>query len=256
MKLRFQFVVVLLTALSFLPVQAQMGGKGGGGMAPGAPQFSATFSKLFGEHKAFTAVIQNEITQTTGNETITMPCKLSFLDGKSRLEIDLTQSKGSQIPAGMTAQLKAMGMGEMTVISLPAKDTVYLIYPGLQSYAEMVSPNGKGNDESKIKLTTAEIGKESVGGHPCVKNKVTIMDATGKPSQATVWNASDLKKFPVRIDTADENAKIKMLFSDVKFDKPEATLFDAPANYTKYTSVETMMQQALMKRMQGMGMPK
>jgi hypothetical protein len=257
MKIKVKMAVALFLALTFLPALAQTAGKGGGGMggmAPNAPQFSATFAKLFGEHKAFTATIKNDITQISGNETITMPCKLAFLDGKSRLEIDLTQSKGSQIPPGMTAQLKAMGMGEMTVISVPAKDSVILIYPGLQSYAEVASPNGKGgNDESKIKLSASELGKEAVEGHPCVKNKVLITDAQGKTSQATVWNASDLKKFPVRIDTADENAKIKMVFSDVKFDKPDARLFAPPANFTRYTSIETMMQQALMKRMQGMG---
>jgi hypothetical protein len=247
MKLKFRMAVVLFMALSFLPLQAQMGGKG---MAPGAPQFSATFSKLFGEHKAFTATLNNEITQAASKDTISMPCKLSFLDGKSRLEIDLTQSKGSQIPAGMAAQLKAMGMGEMTVISLPAKDSVILIYPGLQSYAEIKSPNGQPNDDTKTKVSTSELGKETVETHPCVKNKVIITDAAGKASEATVWNASDLKKFPVRIDTGDENGKIKMLFSDVKFDKPDAKLFEAPANFTRYTSIESMMQQAVMKRMQ------
>lgn len=140
-------------------------------------------------------------------------------------------------------------MGDMTIIFLPAKGLIYLTYPALQSYAEIAIPSGP------IKLTATELGKEAVAGHPCVKNKVTLTDAAGKAGEMTVWHASNLKKFPVRIDTADENGKIKLLFSNVKFDKPAESLFQAPASFTRYTSIETMMQQALMKRMQGM-MPK
>jgi hypothetical protein len=42
---------------------------------------------------------------------------------------------------------------------------------------------------------------------------------------------------------------ITMLFKNVKFDKPSASQFDAPKDMTKYTSMMSLMQQEMMKRM-------
>jgi hypothetical protein len=47
-----------------------------------------------------------------------------------------------------------------------------------------------------------------------------------------------------------------MLFKNVSLAKPAASLFDPPADFKKYDSVQQMMQQEMMKRMGGgMGMP-
>jgi len=251
-----RWLVVLLLAFSFSPAQGQTRSKGaaGGGMGgapvPGALQFNAAMTKLFGDHRAFTTVMEVEVKQGSAAENISMPTKLSFLEGKSRIEIDLSRAKGPQIPPGAAEQLKAMGMSDMTMISREDKQVAYLVYPGLQSYAEMKSEEG-ANDAAKIKVSTSEIGRESIDGHVCVKNKVTVTDANGKATDATVWNATDLKQFPLRIETAEGKDKVTMKFKDVKFEKPAATLFDPPASFTRYDSVQTMMQEAMMKKLLG-----
>jgi hypothetical protein len=106
-------------------------------------------------------------------------------------------------------------------------------------------------DETQLKIEITELGKETLEGHPCVKHKVVVTDTNGKQHESTVWNATDLKKFPVRIETGEGNAKARMNLTNVKFDKPDAKLFDPPANFTRYENVQTMMQQAVMKRMLG-----
>jgi hypothetical protein len=257
MKSFTSFLLVLLSMAAMSPAQAQNrprgnGGDGGlGGMAPLAPQFSTTLTKLFGDHKAFSGVKDVAMGRGTGGDSFATPCKLAFLDGKFRMEIDLTQAKGSQIPAGMTGQLKAMGMGEMTIISQEAKGVSYLVYPGLQSYAEISTADGKPVEADKVKVTITELGKETMNGHPCVKNKVVVIDQIGKTNEAIVWNATDLKKFPVHIETTDANSTVKMDFKDVKFDKPDAKLFEPPAGFARYENLQTMMQEALMKRLGG-----
>jgi len=253
----FLIVLPLMAAVCSAQPQNRPRGNGGGGglggMAPLAPQFSATLTKLFGDHKAFSTVMDVAMARGTGGDSFATPCKLAFLDGKFRMEIDLTQAKGSQIPPGMTEQLKAMGMGEMTIISQEAKGISYFVYPGLQSYAEIATSDGKPVEADKIKVEVTELGKETMNGHPCVKNKVIVIDQSGKTNEATVWNATDLKKFPVHIETTEANAKVRMDFKDVKFDKPDAKLFEAPAGFARYENLQTMMQEALMKRL---GAPK
>ncbi len=239
-------IVLFFTAL--MVAQAQLPG---GGMGPGTPQFSAAFSKLFGEHKAFSADMDMEMSDQGGKESLSTPAKISYLDGKSRLEIDLTRAKGPQLPAGMGEQLKAMGMGEMTMISQEGKTNSYLVYPSLKAYAIIPTPNNKDQDDSKIKLDSTELGKDTVDGQPCIKNRVVITEGDGTKSEATVWNATELKKFPVRIETAKDNTKVRMSFRNVKLAKPDAKLFDPPANYKRHENVQGMMQEAIMKSIQG-----
>jgi len=38
-----------------------------------------------------------------------------------------------------------------------------------------------------------------------------------------------------------------MKYSNIKFDKPDAKLFDPPVGFDKYDSMEKMMQAAIMK---------
>jgi len=66
----------------------------------------------------------------------------------------------------------------------------------------------------------------------------------------------DLKKFPVKVETIQEGNNVTMLFKDVKVSKPEAAQFEPPADFKKYDSMMSMMQQEMMKRMGGgMGQP-
>ena len=192
-----------------------------------------------------------EMTEQGSKEGLFTPAKIWYLEGKSRLEIDLTRAKGPQLPAGMGEQLKAMGMGEMTMISQEGKSSSYLVYPALQSYAVIPTPNNKEQDESKIKLDSTELGKDKIEGQECIKNRVVITEADGTKSEATVWNATQLKKFPVRIETAKDNTKVQMTFKNVKLGKPDTKMFEPPANYKKHDNVQAMMQEAIMKSIQG-----
>ena len=197
-----------------------------------------------------------QITDSSGN-TITMPGKIYFDTGKSRFEINMADMKGGNMPPNAAAQMKSMGMDQAVTIARPDQKVAYLIYPGLQSYAEIQLSNADSaptNSDYKVKIT--EIGKETMDGHPCVKNKYVVTDNQGVKHESTVWNATDLKKFPVKIQTTEQGEDVTMLFKNVSLTKPAASLFDPPAGFKKYDDVQQLMQQEMMKRMGGgMGMP-
>jgi hypothetical protein len=236
----------ILAAFCLAPSLARaQGGLMGGGKGP---QLNGALAKLFGEHKAFSANMDIEAQSGDNADAITMPAKVSFLEGKSRFDLDVTQAKGAKIPPATVAQFRAMGMAEMILISRPDKKLAYLIYPGLQSYAlnPLSDEESAGSDDFKVE--TSELGKETVDGHPCIKNKVTVTNAKGTKREFTVCNATDLKKFPVQIQTNDQGVAAKLTFKDIKFDKPQVKVFEAPTEFTKYDSMQAMMQQAMMKR--------
>ncbi|MFZ0826429.1 MAG: DUF4412 domain-containing protein [Verrucomicrobiia bacterium] len=247
MKKYFSILASVMICLGLLPAYSQPGPPGGG------PSLGGPISKLFGDNQNFSAAMEMQVTDKDG-KPISLPGKISYDTGKSRFELNLTDIKGGNLPPNAAAQMKTMGLDEMITIALPDKKTVYLIYPGLQSYAELPMPKSdSATTNSDYKMEATEIGKETIDGHPCVKNKVIVTDKEGAKHESTVWNATDLKQFPVKIQTADSGDEVIMLFKNISLAKPAASSFETPSSYTKYDNVQTLMQQQVMKRM-GAGM--
>lgn len=249
MKKHLLILTTTVLCLGMAPAFAQFGG------GPGGPKFDGAMAKLFGDNSAFSAALENQIKPKSG-ETITMPGKMAYDSGKARFEMNMGDAKGMKMPPAAAEQMKAMGFDQIITLSLPAKKLTYLIYPGLKSYVENPVPAAKDGTNDTFKVEVKEMGKETVDGHPCVQNNVIITDGQGATNEFTVWNATDLKKFPVKIFRVEQSMEVTMLFKDIVLAKPAASAFEVPAGYTRYDSMQTMMQTEMMKKMGGgMGMP-
>jgi hypothetical protein len=250
MKKLCLFATVAVLAVQSSSLRAQPGSPGGMGGMPG-PRYSVSLTKLFGDNTGFSATVENQVKQQGGN-MMSIVGAISFLEGKSRFEMDMSKAKGAGIPAGASEQMKAMGMDTMISITRPDKKLTYLVYPGLKAYAEIpLTDSGSESPVDKFKIEPTELAKETVDGHPCVKNKVVVTDGKDGKHEFVVWNATDLKKFPIKIEQKDGSTEMTSLYKDIKFAKPDAALFDPPAGFTKYDNVMTMMQQEMMKRVGG-----
>ena len=244
-KMKSTFGILFIGGLCLSLAQGQ---PGPAGMA-GGPSISPSTAKLFGENSAFTAELEM---QTMGGIPTTLPGKIAFDHGKSRFELDMAAAKSAQMPPGAAAQMKAMGMDKLIAISRPDKQVQYMVYPGLNGYVEMpiTNPNATVSPDD-FKVQTTEVGKETVDGHPCIKNKATVTDKDGRPHEAVMWNATDLKNFPIKIEVNEHGSTMTMLFKNVNLAQPDAAQFEPPAGLTKYGSMMAMMQEAMMKRMGG-----
>jgi hypothetical protein len=208
------------------------------GSAPG-PGFDGAIAKLFGDNTAFSANMEMHATQPSG-EQITMPGKMAFLDGNSRFEMDMANMQGGRIPPQAAAQMKQMGMSKMTSISIRDKKVTYIVYPDMKAYVEVTSKDA-GAAPSEYKSEVTKLGAEAVDGHDCIKNKVVVTGPDGIAHESTVWNASDLKKFPVKIQTKTEKGDVVMFFKNVQLAKPDASQFDVPPDYKKYDDMMSLM---------------
>lgn len=216
--------------------------------APSGPTIDPAMAKIFGDNSAFSADMEMQTVDRGDN--ITMPGKISYDAGKSRFEMDMSQLKSGKVTPQQTAQMKVMGMDRMVTINRPDKKVSYLIYPGLEAYAETeVKETEKAKASDKAKVETTELAKESIDGHACVKNKVVVTDDNGAKHEYTVWNATDLKNFPVKVETTERDNKVTMLYKNVKLSKPDSTSFDVPESFKRYDSMSAMVQGEMMKRM-------
>ena len=223
----------LPTALAILLLASQAGLA----QMPGASSrtgINAAFVKLFGTAGAFSAKVNTRVLDPSQKELVRMPMEFAALDNKVRLEINLGQTQGKDFTASTIATLKQAGMDRMISVFRPDKMATYIIYPGVQSYQIMPMPKAEAETFAKgFKLEKSALGKETIDGHACVKNKVVVQGDKGPVLEVTTWNATDLKDFPVQIGMRDNENTVLMGFSQVRFAKPDASQFELPAGYSQ-----------------------
>jgi hypothetical protein len=243
MKKHLVLLAAVMAGLTVVTARAQPG-------APSGPSWDGAMAKLFGDNRGFTATMEFHIPRASGQEMI-MQGKIAFLEGKSRSEMDMSSMQGGNMPPQAAARMKQMGMSRIITITRRDQNLIYMIYPDMKAYTEMPMP-GTNTPASDYKAEVTKLGEENVGGHDCVKNKVVATSPDGSTHEFTVWNAADLKQFPVKIQIATKEGRdMLMIFSDVKLEKPDAALFDPPADFTKYDTMMSLM----MSRARGMRPP-
>ena len=171
-----------------------------------------------------------------------------MIDGKVRAEIDVSRTKSKEMSPEIAASIKQMGLDKMVSIVRPDKKLTIFIYPSLQSYAEVpMSREDAATLEKQYTVDSKKVGDETVDGHPCEKNKLTATADSGQKFEALVWNAKDLKKFPIQMQMMQQDATVIMHFTNVQLTRPDATQFDAPQGFTKYPTVEKLTQEGVIK---------
>lgn len=220
-----------------------------GAQVPGAggpAGMSAAISKLFGDITAFTAKAEVQVLDSSQKEVISMPMDFSLLDKSIRVEMDMTQMKNSQMPPGVANSLKQMGMAHVISVISPSKKSAFVIYPDQKSVLNMPITEESGASKTP-KIEKTALGKETLDGHACVKNKVVITDEKGEKVDAVTWNATDLKDFPIQIQTKETENTSFVKFKQVQFVAPDPKQFEVPAGFTQYNSQQELMQ-AIMKQ--------
>jgi hypothetical protein len=204
MKQMKQITFAILGGLSLVSVSfAQMGGP--------PPDPCAALGKFFTKDVAFTAAAKVVSTGKKKSDNSTMTMFFAVSGGNLRNEMDLTKMSGMR--ASDLDGMKQMGMDKMVVLKLADKQAAYLVYPNLQSYCDM--PTGKkGNTEGKVDKT--ELGKDTVENHPCTKSKLIFTNNDGQTSEAFVWEATDLKNFPIQYQTVDDGQTTEQALTELR----------------------------------------
>jgi hypothetical protein len=218
----------------------------------GGPGWNLALNRLFGSIEGFTADTEIRMLGAGGQEVLQFPgIRFLLLDEAVRVEMDLTRVKSAQMPPGAMESMGRMGMDKMINVMLPEKKTVLMIYPTLESFVEMPIPEDQyAVAPEDYKLDRTALGSEVIDGEPHEKSKVILTDPKGATQEVTVWTGQKLKDFPVQLQFTQGNQVVVMRHRNVRLGRPEEALFKAPANYTRHTDLQSLMQ-AAMQRMLG-----
>jgi len=242
MKTTRFFGLALVTVVGLAATTFGQGTFGGPGRDPGA-----SLAEIFGKDKSFSAVAHVTFKGPDGNER-QMEMSYAVLEGKVRMETDMTKTQGGRMPPEAVAHMQAMGIDKSVTIMLPEKHTGYMVYPGLKAYCELPTPAGSSATESSKppKVERTEIGKETIDGHPCVKYKVVVTSEDGMPVNMLVWQATDLNNYPIQTQVEAGNGMVVTTrFQDINQSKPAASLFEPPSDYKRYGSPQELMMSTM-----------
>jgi hypothetical protein len=94
--------------------------------------------------------------------------------------------------------------------------------PGARTFPYLVL------EESKVERTPA--GEETTDGHLCEIENVTITQKSGHKIKLKIWEAQDLKGFPIKVEQEGMGTPRIAIYKDVRLDPPDPKLFKRPAN--------------------------
>jgi hypothetical protein len=233
-KLLLRFFALLMFSRGGVPAQLETPGTTTG--------VNAALTKFFGNITAFSARATVTVYGKDQKEKITTPMDFALLDNKMRVEVDTSQIKNQSMPAAGVAALKELKLDKVISVTRPDTKFTYLIFPGQQACVKMPMPREDVEAFQKNpKINKVALGKETLDGHPCVKNRVVITDDKGAKQESTVWNATDLKDFPVQIMTKEKDDTVVIRYRQIQFAKPDAATFEAPKGFKEYNDVSEFM---------------
>ena len=105
--------------------------------------------------------------------------------------------------------------------------------PDVRSY-----PFSVLNDYKVERLPSDEKEKETIDGHVCKIERATFSSKEDRPIvvKMKLWEAEDLKGFPVKIEISSSTRTITVTYKDVTLDPPDPSLFKLPAKCPDFRS--------------------
>jgi hypothetical protein len=199
-----------------------------------------SFNKLFENFPSFSTEMVITIKSASGEIPTVLRSTVTQRNGMRRVESDVARNSGPSFGAETATELKASGMTPMVIISNPTNKTDWLIFPALRGYLQ--EPDETGREEP---ITLEKIGESEVGGHPCIKNKLVVKDAS---LEGSVWNATDLGGFPIKIELkrnyGDTVVTLVVTFEKVSLAVPSESLFRPPSDYQLFADRAALKEAA------------
>ena len=254
MKTPFSCKFIALSACVLVAAVTSFAQAGAAGPTPGV---DPSLTHLFGKTTSFTAKCDVRTLDVDQTEKVRAPMTIAMLEGKMRVEVDLSQMKSKDMSPNIVAMMKQMGMDQVVSISRPDKKSQYIVYPAVESCVDVpLSEEDAALLGGMPKVDKTALGKETLDGHSCTKNKVILKYDKGATSEFTIWNAADLKDFPVQIQSQEGDEITLMRFSEISLSKPDKGKFEVPSGYKRYEDLPEFPRAVMQRMLQSTTSPK
>lgn len=128
----------------------------------------------------------------------------------------------------------------LLVVSLMDKGLTYVVSEGVSGYTEIPLTR---EVVGKYAMESQDLGKERAQGHDCLKSLVAVVPEVGEGQVFRVWRAPRLRNFPVKIERVKGGPNFVLSFSEIRFERPDDSLFGSPQGYKRYESLNAMTEE-------------
>jgi hypothetical protein len=167
-------------------------------------------------------------------------------DGQPRNKSgDLLGREGRLIfqPTLLIKGKRARTEGGLYFLADQNRHTGYILSEALQGYAPIqLSP---GIALPDIESMPKDGPPEDVNGHPTHRRAMDVSLDAGQIGHLTLWQADDLRHFPVRIQWIAPSNSVTVNFSEVRVEYPQQELFRPPDGFTTYPTPVALMNELM-----------
>ncbi|HWF17614.1 MAG TPA: hypothetical protein VG754_00010 [Verrucomicrobiae bacterium] len=136
--------------------------------------------------------------------------------------------------------------GDRTFIWDAHERNGFVLSEALQGFAPFASPMQVTNIATMGE--TAGPTSDRVNGHPGHEVEVAVSMDDGTTTRFSLWRASDLNGFPVRIKTLSADKPFVLDITDIQPARLSTNLFSPPDGFTKYSTPEIMASELMFRR--------
>jgi hypothetical protein len=160
-----------------------------------------------------------------------------------RVDVEMGRAVGKTVHPGVVSGLKQAGLDRVISVVRLDRKQVYVLFPNARSCINMpMSEADAAVSDKDVQVQRTVLGNETIGNRPCAKNRVVLKSARGEVLlEATTWNASDQRDFPIQVLLHSKERSTLLRFTKVDFKKPGGGEFEMPRGYTQYGSAEALL---------------
>jgi hypothetical protein len=111
-----------------------------------------------------------------------------------------------------------------------------------------LAPFGISTTVTNLQIENRNAPSEVLDNHICQVEQAFVSMNDGSRADFAVWLASDLKRFPIRINTISNASPFSVTLSKVKLGPQQPELFAVPSDFTRYSSAEAMMSEIVIRQ--------
>ena len=196
---------------------------------------------------AFNAMLRLNITGNTGlPQNFTLDLPFATQNGQIRFDLDLNKIKPAT-GADTMAEVTSITGSQVTILASPGLRTAWLIFPGLKALVELKAPPPLGTQTGMS--ATGSDAPETVAGFECRKKELHFTGSQDKTVVLSVWQATKLQKFPVKLQIAHEQVGVLANLPDIRMQNPDPAQFKLPEGYTRYNNMQELVAAVLVQKM-------
>lgn len=145
--------------------------------------------------------------------------------------------------------------GALSTLYVPSSRSVYSLttYPDHSHQCVVMKAEQAKMLPSPLELlqgsavTRTNAGRETIEGHPCKVENVTVTRPDGKKIESKVWEAQDLQGIPVKIESQIGDIKLSAYYRDVVLGIPDESLFSIPQKCTTLERMGEVVEQKVLR---------